>query len=285
MKVSVTSYSYSQALRDDSFTIFDAMDHAKAIGADGFEFSGFDTPEGKTPAEQAQILRDYSEKIGLPIVCYAIGGNFMNEDLDAEVERLCREVDIAKILGVPVMRHDVTGGFQDWYTGVKTFPAVLPRLAEGCRRVTEYAKTLGIKTCSENHGRFAQDPDRMVALVTAVNDTNYGTLCDLGNFLCADADSAIAVGMVAPFAYHVHAKDFLRISGQEEDPGHGWFMSRACNYLRGTIIGHGVVPVRQDIKILKEAGYDGYVTVEFEGMEKTLEAIETGVENLKKFIG
>lgn len=283
MKVSITSYSYSGAY-SDKFTIFDAMDHAKTV-ADGFEFAGFDVPEGKTAEEQAQILHDYAEKIGLPLVAYAIGANFMNEDLDAEVARVCHQVDIARILGVPVMRHDVAGGFQDWYTGVRTFNAVLPRLAEGCRRVTQYAKQFGIRTCSENHGFFAQDADRIVALVTAVNDPNYGALCDMGNFLCADDNSYIAVGKVAPFTYHVHAKDFLVKSGMEEDPGKGWFCSRGGNYLRGTIVGHGAVPVRQDIGILKKAGYDGYVTVEFEGMESPLNAITIGAENLRRYIG
>ncbi len=72
MKVSVTSYSYSQAY-SDQFTIFDAMDHAKAHGADGFEFAGFDVPEGMTKEDRARELRAYSEKIGLPIAAYAIG--------------------------------------------------------------------------------------------------------------------------------------------------------------------------------------------------------------------
>ncbi len=259
MKVSVTSYSYSQAY-SDQFTIFDAMDHAKAHGADGFEFAGFDVPEGMTKEDRARDLSD-------------------------DVERACREVDIAEILGAPVMRHDVAWGFPGWYKGVRTFSAVLPRIAEGCRRVTEYAEKRGIRTCTENHGFFAQDADRIVALVTEVGNPNYGALCDMGNFLCADDNSAIAVGKVAPFPFHVHAKDCLVKSGMEVNPGAGWFASRGGNYLRGTIIGHGMVPVAQDIKVLKAAGYDGYVTVEFEGMEKTLQAIEIGIANLKRFIG
>ena len=285
MKGSVTSYSYSQAY-SDQFTIFDAMDHAKAHGADGFEFAGFDVPEGMTKEDRARELRAYSEKIGLPIAAYAIGANFLNEeDLSDDVERACREVDIAEILGAPVMRHDVAWGFPGWYKGVRTFSAVLPRIAEGCRRVTKYAEKRGIRTCTENHGFFAQDADRIVALVTEVGNPNYGALCDMGNFLCADDNSAIAVGKVAPFTFHVHAKDFLVKSGMEVNPGAGWFASRGGNYLRGTIIGHGMVPVAQYIKVLKAAGYDGYVTVEFEGMEKTLQAIEIGIANLKRFIG
>ncbi len=283
MKISITSYSYSQNMRRDGFSVFDAMRHARSI-ADGFEFSGFDTPEGRTPLEYAAELKAFADGIGLPIVCYAIGADMMREDLDAEVERVCREVDVAAALGAPVMRHDVAWGFPDWYKGIRTFGAVLPRLAEGCRRITEYARTKGIRTCSENHGQFVQEADRVVALVEAVNDPNYGVLCDVGNFLCADDVSHIAVGKVAPLTFHVHAKDFLVKPGTSADPGDGWFRSRGGVYLRGTVIGHGAVPVEQDLWILHRAGYDGYVTVEFEGSERCPEAIELGAANLKRWL-
>ncbi len=283
MKIAVTSYSYGQVLGAD-FTIFDAMKHAKKAGMEGFEFAGFKTPEGKTAIEQAEILRDFAASIDLPLVCYAIGANFSADDLDAEVERTCRQVDIAAALGVPVMRHDVGWGVPDWYDGVKTFDAILPRFAEGCRRVTEYAAKLGIKTCSENHGLFVQDADRVVRLVEAVNHKNYGVLCDMGNFMCADDDPAIAVGKVAPITFHAHAKDFLVKSGKEINPGDGWFRSRAGNYLRGTIVGHGEAAIAQSVGILKKAGYTGYLSVEFEGYERAIGAIETGAQNLRRFI-
>lgn len=282
MKTCVTSYSYSQCM--NTMTIFQAMDHAKSIGVEGFEFAGFNTPEGMTAAQRASELREYSEKIGLPIVAYSIGGNLLAQDQAAEVARLCREVDIASILGVKVMRHDAAGGIPDWYTGVRSFGSVLPIIADGCRKVTEYARTKGIRTCTENHGRFVQDSDRVVRLIETVNDTNYGALCDIGNFLCADDISPIAVGKVAPLAFHVHVKDFLVKDGNGVNPGRGWFQSRAGNYLRGTIAGHGVVPLVQDLGILKNAGYDGYISLEFEGMEKTIEAIETGIENIRRCI-
>lgn len=283
MKISVTSYSYGQCINRDGWSIFDAMRHAKTV-ADGFEFSGIPVPEGRDSLDFAREIRAFADSIELPIVCYAVGANLMEEDLDAEVERVCREVDIAEILGAPVMRHDVAWGFPGWYKGIRTFNSVLPRLAEGCRRITEYAAKKGIRTCSENHGMFAQDSDRILALVEAVGSTNYGVLCDLGNFLCADDPSHIAVGKVAPLAFHVHAKDFLVKSGSLRDPGAGWFRSRGGTYLRGTIIGNGEVPVEQDLWILKNAGYSGYVTVEFEGSERCPDAISVGADNLRRFI-
>ncbi len=285
MKTSITSYSYHSLYGKDGFTWKSAMDHAKNAGADGFEFSGIPNPEKADVKELAAQVAAYAEEIGLPLVCYAIGADFLKEDLEAEIERVRGEVDIAQILGVPVMRHDVAWGFPNWYRGVRSFGSVVERVAQGCRGGTQYAREKGIRTCSENHGRFVQDSDRVVKLVETVNDTNYGVLCDMGNFLCADDDPAVAVGKVAPITYHVHAKDFLFKPGREGNPGSGWFASRAGNFLRGTIVGHGVVPVAQCLRILKDAGYAGYVTLEFEGLETAPGAISTGLANLKRFIG
>ena len=88
----------------------------------------------------------------------------------------------------------------------------------------------------------------------------------------------------APYAIHAHAKDFHIKSGNGENPGAGFFQSRGCNYLRGAIIGHGDVPVRQCINALKRAGYDGYLMVEFEGMEDPIKGISVGLDNLRRFI-
>ena len=74
--------------------------------------------------------------------------------------------------------------------------------------VDEFAADLGIKTMVENHGYFCQDSERVEKLMNAVNHPNFGALVDMGNFLCADEDPARAVGRMAPYAFHCHAKDF-----------------------------------------------------------------------------
>ena len=43
---------------------------------------------------------------------------------------------------------------------------------------------------------------------------------------------------------------------------------------------HAYIPI-----LLRKNGYDGFITVEFEGMEDKLKGIELGLENLKRFIG
>lgn len=56
--------------------------------------------------------------------------------------------------------------------------------------MTEYAEQKGVKTCIENHGFFAQDAERVEKLINAVGHPNFGALVDIGNFACADEDSA-----------------------------------------------------------------------------------------------
>ena len=82
----------------------------------------------------------------------------------------------------------------------------------------------------------------------------------------------------------MHVKDFHIKTGNGPDPGEGFFTTRGGIYLRGAILGHGNVPVLQCLRVLKNAGYDGYVSIEFEGMEDNLSALRIGLDNLKRYI-
>jgi sugar phosphate isomerase/epimerase len=134
---------------------------------------------------------------------------------------------------------------------------------------------------TENHGYFLQDSCRMEELVSAVGHPNYGLLVDMGNFMCADEVSVNALTTVMPYAFHVHAKDFLYKSGAEPRPDNSWFPTRAGNHLRGTILGHGVVSVGQCIEYVKKCGYTGVLSLEFEGSEEPLDAIRRGCEYMR----
>ncbi len=287
MKIGVSSYSFSKLVRSGVMSQLDIIAKVKEMGFDVIEFSTLTLPEGETPLSFAPKVKEECDRVGIEIANYTIAGDFLNGcngDLDAEIERLKGEVDIAQILGSPGMRHDAAWGFAEGYKGVPSFDAALPRMSKGCRAVSEYAAEKGIKTMVENHGQFAQDSDRVERLVTAVDHPNFGLLVDMGNFLCVDEAPEHAVGRLMPYAFHVHAKDFHVKSGNEPDPGSGWFTSRGGNYLRGSIIGHGVVPIVQCLKIMKNKAYNGVLSIEFEGMEEPLKGIEVGLENLRRYV-
>lgn len=288
MKVGVSSYSFQRLLDAGAFTHKQLICKAKEMGFDCIEFSGFKVPEGRAASEVAAELREESERVGLPVASYTISGNLLsgcNGNLQEEIDRLCAEVDIAKILGAPSMRHDAAWGeFPHDWIGPRTFEAALPRMADGCRAVTQYAASKGIRTMVENHGFFCQESQRVERLYNAVAHPNFGLLLDLGNFLCANENPSDAVGRLKNFAFHCHAKDFYMKSGKEIAPGRGWWCNRGGDWLRGTVIGYGVVPVAQCVRTLVTNGYDGVFSVEFEGGEDVLEGIEIGRENLLRFI-
>ncbi|MDD6276485.1 MAG: sugar phosphate isomerase/epimerase [Clostridia bacterium] len=278
MKIAVTSYSYSSLKIDD----FECIRLAKKMGFDAIEFAEIH-PDGSDKKEHAKKLKALSDELNLPIINYAIGADFINKGLDSEVERLKYEIEVASILGVKVMRHDATYGPDGEQKSLTGFEKYLPTLAEGCRRVTEYAKQFGIKTSVENHGLYCQQSDRVEALMKAVDNDNFGWLVDIGNFLCADENPLDAVKVGAKYAVYAHIKDFY-FSPKEQDMPDGYFETRGGNYLCGCVHGDGIVPIGECIDILKKAGYNGAVTLEYEGKENPETGVPKSLEFLRKTI-
>ncbi|MBE6758260.1 MAG: sugar phosphate isomerase/epimerase [Ruminococcaceae bacterium] len=279
MRTAISSYSFQRAINRGEESQLSVIAKAKAMGLDAIEFIDLCPPEGVSEEDYATKLREEAAKEGIAIAAYTVAADLLREDLDAEIERVCRKVDVAVLLGAPLLRHDAT--FQNPPEG---WEAVLPRLAEGCRRITEYAAARGVRTMVENHGFFCQDSVRVEALCRAVAHENFGLLVDTGNFLCVDESSEAAVTRCAPYAFHVHIKDFLFKSAEEGVPSDGWIVTRGGNFLRGTVAGHGVVPIARCVAALKAAGYDGTVSLEFEGWENLDDALPHGVAFLKKVI-
>ncbi|MCM0648094.1 sugar phosphate isomerase/epimerase [Clostridium swellfunianum] len=287
MKVSVSTYSYIQLINKGVLTQLDCISKAKEMGFDAIEIESIRPHDDSSPMEYAKKLRDEAALLNMPISSFTFGADFLtgsNGDVNAEISRVKGMIDIAEALGAKIVRHDATYGYPQNLRKYRGFEDALPILADACRQVTEYAAAKGIRTTVENHGFFSQDSERVEKLVNAVAHENFGLLVDMGNFLCADEDPAIAVGRVAPYAFYAHAKDFHVKSCMGPNPGQGFFKSRNGNYLRGAIIGHGDVPVRHCLTALKKAGYDSYIAIEFEGMEEPIMALSIGLENLRRYL-
>ncbi len=282
MKLAVSSYSFTQAIVDGRMTFLDVIPKAKEMGFEGVEI----VPLTGTVEEHRALapqLAAQAKEYGIEICSYLLGNDFLANGLENEVERLKQEVEVAAILGATRMRHDATAG-KDAEGNEIAWEDALPVLAEGYRRVTEYAAGLGVHTMIENHGFYAQNSWRVKELIDTVNHPNFGWLCDIGNFLCADEDPASAVKVAAPYAVHAHTKDFHIRSANRPAPNAGWFKSKGGNFLRGAIVGHGEVPVDVCLNTLIDAGYDGWLSLEFEGMEDCFKAIPEGLANIKNVL-
>lgn len=283
MKTSVSTYSFGPYV--ESLGIYGVIDKTAEFGFDGIEFveSGW----SNASLDELKKVGEYAASKGLALASFCVGADFINGsggDTKAEVERVKGMVDKAAALGVKNMRHDVASQPHGRKINI-SYDDCLPTMANAIREVAEYAASKGVGTMTENHGYFSQDVLRVEKLINTVAHPNFGALVDLGNFMCADEDPWKSVAVLAPYAKHVHAKDFFKKSGMEVNPGAGWFQTRAGDYLRGTIIGHGDAHIYQSVQTLKKYGYDGFITVEFEGMEDNLKGIQLGLDNLKRFIG
>ncbi|CAH0119519.1 MULTISPECIES: sugar phosphate isomerase/epimerase [unclassified Paenibacillus] len=276
MKLGVSSYSLQGAAEREGMTILDMIRWTAELGGEHVEIVpiGFDLVE--RPELAAQI-RQTAEEAGIELSNYAIGANFMKgteTEYAAEIERVMKHVDAARQLGVTRMRHDAAWRPTDEIS-VDDFERDFEALVRACRTVAEYAGQFGIVTSVENHGYYIQASERVGRLVRAVDREHFRTTLDVGNFLCVDENPSIAVRNNIPLASMVHVKD-------SRNPGEGWFKTAYGNYLRGAIAGHGDIDMYEIIRIVKRSGYDGYISIEFEGMEECKSAIKIGMENIRR---
>lgn len=280
MKIGLSSYSLSRAINAGEMTILEAIDWIAEHGGEHMEV----VPFGYSLTEQPELIeaiRSKAAEANVELSNYAIGANFnkeSDEEYEKEIERVMKEVDIANALGVKLMRHDVAS---DTDLSIKRFNEVLPRLAQACARIADHAAQYGITTSVENHGYFIQASDRVQALIHAVDRPNFKTTMDIGNFMCADEDPASAVTKNIGYASMVHIKDFY-LRPSYLNPGQGWFKTTSGNYLRGAIAGQGDIDMRNVLRIVKNSGYDGFLSLEFEGMEDCRTGSQIGLDNIRR---
>jgi sugar phosphate isomerase/epimerase len=134
---------------------------------------------------------------------------------------------------------------------------------DGLTQLSTYAKDKNINIIVENHGGPSSNAAMLAEVMKQVNMDNCGTLPDFGNFCikreagdyyeskCLDEyDKYQGVRELMPYAKAVSAKSYnFDEEGNET-----------------------VIDYAEMIKIVKEAGYSGYVGVEYEGNELSEEA-------------
>ncbi len=285
MKTCVSLYSYWKPVRLGQMDQYQAIDTIKSLGIDAVELLMLDdaVPSGETMQSYAKKLFEYAHGVGLDVPILSMDSKLYCADPERELEYLCSMIDVAAECGIGLMRFDIAYRFLG-DEEVKNYKTVIKAVTPYIRRLADYAQEKGVKVVSENHGRIIQDSYRVEELMTTVDHKNFGYLCDIGNFGGVDENCASAVSRLLPYICFIHAKDALERSGMDYDPGRNFSRTRGGNFRRATIFGQGVVPVYQILKSLKAFGYDGYISLEYEGMEETMEAMEIGAENLKRMI-
>jgi len=286
MKVGLSTYSLLNALKSGEMTVLDAIEWIAANGGEHMEMVPYGYTVEDNP-ELADAIREKAKAVGIELSNYSMPANFVQdteEAFEAEMARVKRHVDVVHRMGVKHMRHDVTAfTLPKEQTTIAWFEESLPLIVKGSRIIAEYAAGFGITTTIENHGFSVQASDRVQRVLHAVDRPNFKTTLDIGNFMCVDEHPIVGVMKNLPYASLIHFKDFY-FRPYDEHPGDGvWFTTTNGNFLRGAIVGHGDIPIRKIVKLIKASGYDGHITVEFEGMEECKSASKIAMDNLRRF--
>ena len=238
LKISLAAWSLHKAYFAKELDQMGMLDACHEAGIGGFEMVNT-----FFPSPQYGYLRALKKKAGelgielLLIMCDAEGDlAHLDRDRRLLAARNHRKwLDIAAVLGCHAIRVNVRGDEAD-PDGTRE------RAAESLGHVLDYASELDLNVMLENHGWLSSDPDWLVSLVELVGHPRLGTLPDFGNFP-EEVDRYEAVRNLMPHAKAVSAKcyDF----GPDGDE---------------TKIDFGRM-----IDIVREAGYSGYVGIEFEG--------------------
>jgi len=114
--------------------------------------------------------------------------------------------------------------------------------ADGLRQLGEYAAGYKLNVIVENHGGLSSDGRWLTGVIKAVDLPNCGSLPDFGNFP-PEIDPYEAVEMLMPYAKSVSAKSYDFDEKGDETK----------------------IDYRRMMKIVLDAGYQGFVGIEYEG--------------------
>jgi len=265
-------WCYVRAVQAGQMNLIEFLNEAKRIGADGVELLDFFY---KDPHSERDDVKAKLKELDLPCGIFSVANNFATLDTvqrSDQVGRIQFGVDEATFFGAKVVRV-FAGDIAEGISSEQARAWIIDGLVESAN----YASTKGVKLALENHGKLAGRGDQVRAIVEDVRakcgHDSMGANPDTGNFLLVDQDSAEAVGQVADMAYMCHFKDFA--------PGDGVYSSLAGTKFKGTVIGEGSVDLSGCVKVLNDAGFDGWFSLEYEGEGDPMVEVEQSLRNAK----
>ena len=288
MQFGISSYSFQPLLRRQEISLEGVFEQIAASGGTHMELATMTV--GQSPetmmeyelyedAETRRRLEAAAENSGVALSGLCIPASFIDEDAAtrrAQIDRAKRYVDLCADIGVGFLRTDVV----PWALRPESYvqvEALFPVIVEACLEVAEHAASRGVVTSIENHGFLMNSSERCRRLVQAVDSPNFRMTLDVGNFLCVDEDPLMATRNCLDIARFVHVKDFLL---RKRYPGPGWLETLGGRHIVGTVFGFGDLETREIVRAILSSGYDGYVSLEFEGNEPTLMGCDTGLANV-----
>lgn len=272
-----------QIASGQSMTVFDWIEMAKQLDADGLEmFEGF-----FTSLEPAYLdsVRDAIHAAGFVMPMLCCSPDFTNPDPDGRKRAIDREVEMIRAthrLGGPRAVCRVLSGQR--YPGVSREQG-LEWVVECVQKVLPVAHEYDIVLGLENHYKdsfwkypeFAQKKDVFLDLLNAIPDrTHFGVQYDPSNAIVAGDDPIELLRLVADRVVSMHASDRYLAEGttldelRQTDGSIGYSPN-----LRHGVTGKGLNDYHAIFRILAEHGYRGWVSIEdgMNGMDEMAESL------------
>ena len=259
-KISLAEWSLHKSIFDSKI---DHLNFASLAGKSyGIEAVEYVNQFFKDKAKDQAYLADMKKRAAdvnvksLLIMCDGEGrlGDPDESQRIQAVENHYQWVDAAKFLGCHSIR--VNAASEGSYEEQQKLAA------DGLRNLVEYGDKYGINVIVENHGGLSSNGNWLAGVMKRVNHPRCGTLPDFGNFRVSQDeiyDRYKGVAELMPYAKAVSAK-----SHNFDQAGN----ETATDYLK-------------IMKIVVDAGYHGYVGIEYEGSELSE---DEGIRATKKLL-
>lgn len=226
-------------------------------GCDGAELTSYFFP---TKADDAYFLevRRQAYLSGIALSGTAIGNSWAlpkGAEMEEQIAYTKLWVDRAALMGAPHIRVFAGSAKKDLSLEEATKNCI-----EAYSQCAEYAAKKGVFLGMENHHGIVTDPDNFVHIIRSVNSPWVGINLDSGNFNTPDPYADLA--KIAPYAVNVQLKMVMKAKDKEPEP----------------------TDIPRVIKILKDANYQGWFTLEYEDKEDPFTAVPRILKELKPLL-
>ncbi len=293
MNSGVCQWVFNKLLTADEMDMFDCIEFVGAeTDADCFEPLSRYWYEDDPIDEQAERARALLDEHDLCVSCYTLDSNFAaydDETFEETVADCVLGLDIAEILGTDTIRLDPKSSLPEAHQETPDLDYILQRVSEGMQQVTDAAAEREITVGVENHGRLLGRIEQVARMVELVDRDNFGVNLDYSNFrIVFGQDHIEATRLLAPRVVHVHAKDnCLRDTEPENAEEEGWrktLAEDAVEWFHPCVAGTGDMQLPEVVSILRDAGYDGTISLEVSLPDDIPGSVREGVANINSMI-
>lgn len=254
-KISLAQWSLHNTIREEGMSPFDFAKEASALDIHAIEYV---SQLYKNEVSQLGIevviekLNTESKKYGVKNLLIMVDGegNLANNNIDKlneAVENHKKWVDAAKTLGCHSIRVNAHGEGTDL--------EVMANAVIGLIKLSEYAKTKGINVLVENHGGYTSNGHWLATVIQKVNMPNCGTLPDFGNFCLKGSQSINSEKCENAYDIYKGVKELMPYAKAVS----------AKSYDFDTNGNQPKIDYTKILQVVKDAGYSGYIGVEYEG--------------------